>query len=277
MGSKTILKKFFTKKSTIVFICIIAAVVISGIMAPVIAPHDPLEQELGNKFLMPSLEYPMGTDNFGRCIFSRILYATRTTLGFALLCTVLAAAIGITLGLIAGFKGGIVDTVIMRICDVLYAFPSLVLVMAIVGIFGTGIFNVILAMLIMQWLWYARVVRNLTASEKCKSYISAAKVCGTNNMKIIFSHIFPNIIPYMIAVFTVDFGHTILSISGYSFLGLGVQPPDSEWGAMISDGRSFINTDPWLMFWPGIMILATVVIVNILGDHMRDALDSQAV
>ena len=252
MGSKTILKKFFTKKSTIVFICIIAAVVISGIMAPVIAPHDPLEQELGNKFLMPSLEYPMGTDNFGRCIFSRILYATR-------------------------IKGGIVDTVIMRICDVLYAFPSLVLVMAIVGIFGTGIFNVILAMLIMQWLWYARVVRNLTASEKCRSYISAAKVCGTNNMKIIFSHIFPNIIPYMIAVFTVDFGHTILSISGYSFLGLGVQPPDSEWGAMISDGRSFINTDPWLMFWPGIMILATVVIVNILGDHMRDALDSQAV
>ena len=276
MKLKQFFKKLFKRKMTLVFLIIVVIMMIAGILAPVIAPHDPLEQNLVMKFSMPSLEYPMGTDNFGRCIFSRILYATRTTLGFSLLCTVLASVIGITLGVIAGYKGGVVDMLIMRLCDVLYAFPALVLVMAIVGFIGVGIFNVIIAMLILQWLWYARVSRNLAAGESVKSYIAAARLCGASDRKIIFRHILPNIIPNMLAIFTVDFGHTILAISGYSFLGLGVQVPNPEWGAMISEGRNFINTDPWLMFWPGIMILLSVIAVNIIGDNMRDALEGQS-
>lgn len=276
MKLKQFFKKLFKRKMTLAFLIIVVLMMIAGILAPVIAPHDPLEQNLVMKFSMPSLEYPMGTDNLGRCIFSRILYATRTTLGFSLLCTVLASVIGITLGVTAGYKGGVVDMLIMRLCDVLYAFPALVLVMAIVGFIGVGIFNVIIAMLILQWLWYARVSRNLAAGESVKSYIAAARLCGASDRKIIFRHILPNIIPNMLAVFTVDFGHTILAISGYSFLGLGVQVPNPEWGAMISEGRNFINTDPWLMFWPGIMILLSVIAVNIIGDNMRDALEGQS-
>ena len=276
MKLKQFFKKLFKRKMTVVFLTIVVIMMAAGILAPVIAPHDPLEQNLVMKFSMPSLEYPMGTDNLGRCIFSRILYATRTTLGFSLLCTVLASVIGITLGVTAGYKGGVVDMLIMRLCDVLYAFPALVLVMAIVGFIGVGIFNVIIAMLILQWLWYARVSRNLAAGESVKSYIAAARLCGASDRKIIFRHILPNIIPNMLAIFTVDFGHTILAISGYSFLGLGVQVPDPEWGAMISEGRNFINTDPWLMFWPGIMILLSVIAVNIIGDNMRDALEGQS-
>lgn len=276
MKLKQFFKKLFKRKMTLVFLIIVVIMMIAGILAPVIAPHDPLEQNLVMKFSMPSLEYPMGTDNLGRGIFSRILYATRTTLGFSLLCTVLASVIGITLGVTAGYKGGVVDMLIMRLCDVLYAFPALVLVMAIVGFIGVGIFNVIIAMLILQWLWYARVSRNLAAGESVKSYIAAARLCGASDTKIIFRHILPNIIPNMLAIFTVDFGHTILAISGYSFLGLGVQVPNPEWGAMISEGRNFINTDPWLMFWPGMMILLSVIAVNIIGDNMRDALEGQS-
>lgn len=276
MKLKQFFKKIFKRKMTLVFLTIVVIMMAAGILAPVIAPHDPLEQNLVMKFSMPSLEYPMGTDNLGRCIFSRILYATRTTLGFSLLCTVLASVIGITLGVTAGYKGGVVDMLIMRLCDVLYAFPALVLVMAIVGFIGVGIFNVIIAMLILQWLWYARVSRNLAAGESVKSYIAAARLCGASDTKIIFRHILPNIIPNMLAIFTVDFGHTILAISGYSFLGLGVQVPNPEWGAMISEGRNFINTDPWLMFWPGMMILLSVIAVNIIGDNMRDALEGQS-
>lgn len=276
MNMKVLFKKMFRQKTSVVCLIILIIIILGGIFAPLIAPHNPLEQNLELKLSMPSATYPMGTDHLGRCIFSRILYATRTTVGFAMLCTALAAAIGITLGLIAGYNGGILDALIMRTCDVLYAFPALVLIMAIVGFIGVGIFNVVIAMLILQWLWYARVSRNLAASERTRSYISAARVCGASNIKIIFQHILPNIIPNMLAIFTVDFGHTILAISGYSFLGLGVQAPYAEWGAMINEGRNYMNSDPWLMVWPGLMILITVITVNILGDHMRDALDNQS-
>ena len=277
MNIKLFLKKMMKKKMVLFFLSLLVVIILAGIFAPIIAPNDPLGQELENKLLMPSAKYPMGTDHLGRCIFSRVLYATRTTLGFSVICTLMAAIVGITLGIIAGYKGGILDQLIMRTCDVLYAFPGLVLVIAIVGVIGSGISHVIFAMLIVQWMWYARVSRNLAVSEKTKNYVAAAKICGTSELKIIFRHILPNILPNMIAIFTVDFGHTIMSISGYSFLGLGVQAPQPEWGAMISEGRGFINSDPWLMFWPGIMILITVVSVNIIGDHMRDALDSQSI
>lgn len=270
---KIFLKRLFEKKTTCIFVALVLVIVLAGLLAGVLAPYNPLEQVLDDKLQMASSTHLMGTDHLGRDMFSRVLYAIRTTLGFAALCTCLAAMIGISLGILAGYIGGVLDMVIMRFCDILYAFPGLVLVMAIVGFIGVGIFNVVIGMLLTQWLWYARVSRNLTVAEKTRSYISAAKVNGASGLKIMTGHILPNIIPNMLAIFTVDFGHTILSISGYSFLGLGVQPPGAELGAMINEGRNYINSDPWLIFWPGIVVLIVVVSVNIIGDNMRDALD----
>ncbi|MDR2394778.1 MAG: ABC transporter permease subunit [Treponema sp.] len=254
---------------------ILMVVAAGGIFAPLVAAHNPYDMDLTKKLQPPSPEYIMGTDHMGRCIFSRILYAARATLGYAVVCTVAAAALGITLGMIAGYVGGALDAVIMRICDVLYGFPSLVLTLVIISFLGPGIFNVVIAQLLLQWLWYARVTRNLAQSERKRTYIAAAVLCGSSPFKIIFTHLLPNIIPQMLAIITVDFGHTILSISGYSFLGLGVQPPSPEWGAMINEGRRYINSAPFMMFWPGMMILLTVVCMNILGDNMRDTLDTE--
>ena len=246
-----------------------------GAFAPLAAPHDPFDMDLTRKLQDPSREFLMGTDHMGRCIFSRILYAARATLGYSVVCTATAAALGITLGMIAGYVGGALDAVIMRICDVLYGFPSLALTLVIISFLGPGMFNVVIAQLLLQWLWYARVTRNLTQSERKRNYVAAATLCGSSPFKIIFTHLLPNILPQMLAIITVDFGHTILSISGYSFLGLGVQPPNPEWGAMINEGRRYINSAPLMMFWPGMMILLTVVCMNILGDHIRDALDTE--
>lgn len=254
---------------------ILLVVAAGGIFAPLAAPHDPYDMDLAKKLQGPSREYIMGTDHMGRCIFSRILYAARATLGYSIICTLAAGALGITLGMIAGYAGGALDAVIMRICDVLYGFPSLVLTLVIISFLGPGIFNVVIAQLLLQWLWYARVTRNLAQSERKRTYIAAAMLCGSSPFKIIFTHLLPNILPHMLAIITVDFGHTILSISGYSFLGLGVQPPSPEWGAMINEGRRYINSAPLMMFWPGIMILMVVVCMNILGDNMRDTLDTE--
>ncbi|MEG0998972.1 MAG: ABC transporter permease subunit [Clostridiales bacterium] len=277
MGFKDLIKSIFKQKYSKICVIIFFSIILGGIFAPYIAPHDPTAMNLSAKFQGMSLMYPMGTDNMGRCIFSRILFATRATLGFSVLCTVCAATIGITLGMIAGYHGGIIDQCIMRTCDVLYAFPNLVLVLVIVGFLGPGIVNVVIAMLLLQWLWYARVTRNLAQSEKERTYIAAASISGSSDLKILFKHMLPNIIPQLLAIITIDFGHTILSISGYSFLGIGVQPPAAEWGAMISDGRSFINSDPMMMFWPGMMILLVVVCANMIGDNMRNVLDKENV
>lgn len=276
MELKLFIKQLFRKKTTWLFVGICLVIILAGILAPVLAPYDPVAQVLSDKLQLSSKAHLFGTDHLGRDIFSRVLYAIRTTIGFAALCTGISAIIGTSLGITAGYRGGVVDMVIMRICDILYAFPSLAVVMGIVGVLGVGIMNLMIGMLLMQWLWYARVSRNLTASEKNRSYVSAAKISGASDYFIMFKHILPNIIPQMLAILTIDFGHTILSVSGYSFLGLGVQPPSAELGNMINEGRNYLNSDPWMIFWPGIVVLIVVVSVNILGDNMRDVLDKSA-
>jgi ABC-type dipeptide/oligopeptide/nickel transport system permease subunit len=275
MTYKSLLSSLLKRKLSLLCVLILLVVAAGGVFAPLLAPQDPYDMDLTKKLQGPSGEYLMGTDHMGRCIFSRILYAARATLGYAIVCTLGAGALGITLGMIAGYAGGALDAVIMRICDVLYGFPSLVLTLVIISFLGPGIFNVVIAQLLLQWLWYARVTRNLAQSERRRTYIAAATLCGSSHFKIIFTHLLPNILPQMLAIVTVDFGHTILSISGYSFLGLGVQPPAPEWGAMINEGRRYINSAPLMMFWPGMMILVVVVCMNILGDNMRDTLDTE--
>ena len=273
MKTMFILKKMYNKKSTVIFTCVLAVIVISVLAAPIIAPNDIFATDLLNRFATPSAEYPFGTDEIGRCIFSRILFGGRASLLYALIATSISAVAGTAIGMFAGYKGGRTDGVIMRICDVMYSFPSLVITLVIVAILGRGIYNILAAMLVTQWLYYARMSRGMTMNIRNQDYVAAARSCGSSTFKIIRKHILPNIVPQMIAILTVDFGHTILTISGLSFLGLGVQPPSPEWGALVNSARAFIFTDITMLLWPSLMILLVVLSVNVIGDSLRDALD----
>lgn len=273
MNGKKIWKQFCKKKTAIFFLVLLSIVITAIILAPVIAPNDIYKQDLLNKFASPSKEYPLGTDELGRCILSRILYGGRATLGYAFLSTMISAILGTSIGMIAGYFGGKIDNIIMRICDIMYAFPSLIFTLVIVAVLGSGMNKILIAMLFTQWLYYARMSRGMTLDEKCHEYIQIARITGASHAQIIFEYILPNILPQLIAITTIDFGHTILSMAGLSFLGLGVQPPDPEWGMMINDGRNYLNRNPAIMLWPGLMVLIVVLAVNVIGDYLRDALD----
>ena len=267
---KGILKK---NKGAVICTCFLIIVILMGILAPIIAPNDPNESIFENKGLGMSLHYPMGTDNLGRCIFSRCIYGIRTSLGISIIISVVGILIGTCIGVFSGYCGGIVDNIIMRICDALLAFPDLILVLIIVGMLGIGTTNIIIAMLLVHWIWYARVSRSMTMSLKKRSFIQAAKISGSSDLKIIVRHIMPNILSQLIVLFTIDMGGVILSLAGYSFLGIGVQPPTAEWGVMINEGRTVIRQNIMAMLWPSIMIVTVVFSLNVVGECLRSQLD----
>ena len=273
MNLKTIIQRTFQRKSVILFAVILVIMVGMVAMASVIAPHDPNAVDLTKRFLPWSAEYPFGTDDMGRCLFSRLLYGGQMTLIYALITTLLSAVIGVTIGMISGYYGGWIDNVIMRFCDIMYSFPSLIFTLIIVAVLGKGIVNVVIALLVTQWLYYARMSRSMTLAVRSQDDIDSAKVSGASTAQVVFKHILPNISLQLIALITIDFGHTILSISGLSFLGLGVQPPDAEWGAMINGGRDFIFQNLSMIMLPSIAIFLIVLCVNVVGDSLRDALD----
>ena len=244
-----------------------------ALMAPVLAPNNPDKLNLAEKFMVPCVKYPLGTDNMGRCMLSRILYGARPTMGYAVLVTLIASVIGTLAGMASGFLGGKLDYIIMRLCDILRAFPGIVVVMIMVSLFGVGIHNVCLSMLFTRWIWYARVSRNMTKAEKERTSVMASILAGSNSFQILLHNILPAILPQMLSVMTINFGSALLSISSYSFLGLGVQPPTAEWGMMISNGKSYISTHSSMMFWPGLCILLAVLAANISGDRLRDILE----
>lgn len=242
------------------------------ILAPALAPHDPNLADPLSKFAGISGEHPMGTDYLGRDILSRVLWGGRYTIGYALAVTAVSACAGTCIGMVCGMAGGIADSLVMKGSDVLRAFPGIVLVLIMVSILGVGIENVCLAMLMVRWIWYARVARNLAREELARTSIMASRLAGSGWFKILRRNIFPAILPQMLSVLSIDFGNALLSISGYSFLGLGILPPDPEWGMMISDGRSYME-HPGMMFWPGICVLTVVICANLLGDKLRDSLE----
>ena len=270
--------KKFIKRNKMFSLLVVAAIaiILVGILAPVIATHSPYESNLHDAFIAPNSEHIFGTDKLGRDIFSRVIYGTRISLSAALILVILIFTIGTTLGVIAGYFGGIIDTIIMRISDMMISFPGMVLAIAMAGIMGASVKNAVIAITVVSWTKYARLSRSLVLKIKETDYIRAAKVTGCKTVHIITRHIIPNIISTLIITATTDIGTMILELSALSFLGFGAQSPQAEWGLMLNEGRDYMVDCPWLMIYPGLAICIVVIVYNLLGDNLRDILDSRS-
>lgn len=240
------------------------------LLAPWIAPHDPVKVNLLQKLKSPSVEHWLGTDHLGRDTLSRLIYGARVSLGFATLIFLSSLIIGVIVGSVSGYVGGWVDSMLMRLCEGIMAFPNLVLVLGIVGIFGPGLMQVLLALMMVQWVYYARICRNMVVSLKERNFITAARISGSSSWKIIRKHIIPNVQRPIVVMGTLEMGWAIMDISALSFLGLGIQPPNAEWGAMIHEGTGYIRSHPELMIYPGVLILLVVMTFNILGEALSE-------
>lgn len=226
-----------------------------------------------NSRLAPSLQHPFGTDTLGRDVLSRVIYGARISLTVGIVATGISTAIGLVMGALAAYYGGIWDTIIMRLADIFLAFPYTLFVIAMIAVIGNGIQNVFIAIGILGWPSIARVFRSAILSVKESDYVDAARSMGASDARIIARHIFPNSVASIVVYATMNIGGAILTESALSFLGLGVVPPDPSWGTLIQEGQKYLQTEPWLMIMPGIAILTTVLAFTLLGDGLRDALD----
>lgn len=255
---------------------IILIFIMLALFAPWIVPYK--EQALGEpnmaaRLLPPSLKHPFGTDHMGRDILSRIVYGSRTSFITAIAVVSLSALVGVPIGIIAGYFGGITDNILMRFTDVFLSFPPLLLALLIASTLGKGLFNAIVALVITWWPWYARLVRSQALSIKSLAYVEAAKAAGVSHITIMFRHIFPGCIAPLAVQCTMDMGSAILEAAALSFLGLGVQPPAPDWGLMISEGKAYFLNYWWVPTFPGIFILLLVMSFNLLGDVLREIVD----
>ncbi|KFF61646.1 D-ala-D-ala transporter subunit [Pectobacterium brasiliense] len=252
---------------------IVLMLILVAIFAPWIATHDPLVQDLANALQAPSAAHYFGTDEFGRDVFSRLVYGSRITLYIVVLVSVTVGPIGLALGVVAGYYGGIVDTILMRITDIFISFPSLVLALAFVAALGPGLEHVVIAITLTAWPPIARLARAETLSLRHADFVSAVKLQGASSIRILLHHIVPLCLPSVIIRITMNMAGIILTAAGLGFLGLGAQPPDPEWGAMISAGRRYMMECWWLVTIPGLAILINSLAFNFLGDGLRDILD----
>ena len=261
---------------SLVVIAVLALIAILTALFPGILPCDPYQQDLSQSFQAPSAAHWCGTDQQGRDIFSRILVGTQVSLTVGLLAVAISLTIGVTLGAIAGYKGGAIDTVIMRIMDMMLAIPSILLAIAFMAALGKGIDKAVVAIGLVSIPEYARIVRSQILSVKANDYVAAARVIGDSDSAIIFRHVLPNVMPSIIVRATLGISSAILDCAALGFLGLGVQPPQAEWGDMLGRGRNFIFSAPYTMIFPGLAITITVLAFNLLGDGIRDAFDPKA-
>lgn len=255
---------------------VVSMIVLIAVLAPIVAPYDPFtDSNLMASLESPSSEYPFGTDRLGRSILTRIIYGANVSLRVGVLSVLLSTSVGVVLGLIAGYFGGIWDTIIMRLMDIMLAFPGMLLAIAIVAVRGIGLTNTMIAISIVGIASPARVTRSMVLSIREQEYIQAAHMVGVRNVRIIARHVFPNTLSPLIVQMTMGIGGAILMAAALGFLGLGAAPPTPEWGAMIGDGIPFLRQAPWLVFFPGMAIMLSVLGFNLLGDGLRDALDPQ--
>lgn len=255
--------------------CWLIMLFLIAILAPVLAPNDPYKTNILKQLSPAGQNYPLGTDELGRCILSRILYGARTSLLASFIVVIVVFIIGSALGILAGYFGGWVDALLNRITTIFQAFPRMILAIAVAGVLGIGIENTVLALCAVYWTEYARLSRSMVISLKEKTFIKSARVCGESHFGIMVRHIFPNIFPNMIVTATLDIGMIIMEISALSFLGMGIKTPMAEWGAMMSAGRQYMQSNPELIVIPGIAIFITVIIFNLFGEKLRDRLDLQ--
>ncbi|WP_051289942.1 nickel transporter permease [Paenibacillus massiliensis] len=244
-----------------------------AILAPLLAPHDPYATDFTRVLQPPDKQYPFGTDQLGRCVLSRVLYGARTSLLMTFVLVTVVAAIGMTVGILAGYAGKWLDTVLMRLADTLMAFPGIIFAIAVAGMLGPGLLHTVVALAVVWWAKYARMVRSMVLQHKQKEYVTAAALGGARPARILLRYILPNVLPPLVVMAMMDIGGMLLSIAGLSFLGLGAQPPEPEWGALLSEGRRYMQTAAWLLMYPGLAIFCTVMIFNLLGDSLRDVLD----
>lgn len=264
------------KQFTILSILAVSLVAIA-VFAPYIVPYSPYESHLKEAFLHPDQTHWFGTDKLGRDVLSRLIYGLRVSLTASLSLVATVFLIGTIVGIVAGFYGGVVDTVMMRISDMMIAFPGMVLAIAVAGIAGASITNAIFALVAVSWTKYARLARSLVLKIRHKDYIYAAQMMGTRDLDILKKYLLPNALPTLIVTAATDIGTMILELAGLSFLGFGAQPPIAEWGLMINEGRAYLFDCPWLMIFPGMAICIVVIIFNLLGDCLRDILDPRQI
>lgn len=254
---------------------IVATLLVVALVGPLLTPHDPVAMNLKNRFLPPSLAHPFGTDEFGRDVFTRVIYGARISLQVGIIAIGIAGTLGSLLGLLTGYVGGWLDAAGQWLVDVLLAFPGLLLALAIIAVLGPGLPNVMVAVGIGSMPAYARLMRGQVLSLKHDEFVEAARVIGCSSSRILFVHILPNTLSPIIVLASLGFAGAVLSAAALSFIGMGAQPPTPEWGAMLATGREYLRQEWWIATFPGIAIALTVLGFNLLGDGLRDALDPQ--
>ncbi len=274
MEAPVLLLRLLRSKNATVGLVIVSLFLMTTIFAPVMAPRPAVQQSLKDALTPPSKNgYPLGADEFGRCVLSRIIFGTRVSLRIALLGSIISLSIGVSLGAIAGFFGGTIDHVIEGLVDLSWAFPSILLALAIMFILGPGLQSVMIAVGLVYWGGYARITRGQFLALREEDYVQAAQAVGAGRVRIIIRHLLPNSLAPLIVQVSLGMARIILIESALSFLGVGAQPPTPSWGAMLSNGRMYLMTAPWLTLFPGVAIMLVVLGFNLLGDGLRDTLD----
>lgn len=270
----SVLRRLVRNNKLAVFSAVVVVLFILGaIFAPVLTPYDYAQIDLSNRLAPPSAEHLLGTDEGGRDVLTRLLFGSRVSLIIGIVPTLLSMVVGSLMGMAAGYYGGKVDSVIMRVADIVMSFPTMLLAMVVMYTLGDGTFNVFLTMVLVGWAGVARVVRSETLKLKQSEYVEAARIIGVKRARIIMRHILPNCLPTILVLFTLEIPSSILTESSLSFLGMGIQPPSASWGLMVNIGREFLYHAPWLCFAPCVAIMIIVLAFNYLGDGLRDVLD----
>lgn len=269
--------KFLQNRTFVVFSILALCIILTAVFAPIVTGGvDPLKGSLVDALLPPCKEHIFGTDKMGRDIFTRVIYGARASLTATFGVVALIFLVGTVMGVISGYFGGVLDAVIMRIADMMLAFPGLVLALAVAGIMGASIKNAIIAIVVVSWTKYARLARSLVLKIRDRDYVSAAIVTGSKTPYMLLRYMLPNALPTLIITAATDIGSMMLELAAMSFLGFGAKPPAPEWGYMLNEGRACMQSAPWLMIFPGLAIFVVVVVFNMLGDSVRDILDPKS-
>jgi peptide/nickel transport system permease protein len=275
----TLLRRLVRRRTALFGMLVVLGVMLAAVFAPLVSPFDPLEQDIGQRLREPGWQdaqgrlHPLGTDHLGRDILARIVFGSRIALVVGLAAVAISGVLGMLIGLVAGYFGGRVDDFLMRLADIQLAFPFILLAIAVIGVLGPSLQNIIIVIGVSSWVVYARVVRGEVLSIREREYVQAAIALGSQHWRVLRHHVLPNTLTPWLVVATLDMARVIVIESALSFLGLGVQPPTPTWGGMLADGRVYLSTAWWLATFPGLAILVTVLGINLFGDGLRDTLD----